>query len=684
VPVVVDGGADSSFGSGEPTRGAPSLLRLEHAALLATGILTLVGVRRRRAMRAALPHARVPPPAASVAATERRLRSLDDGERAARVDVAVRALAHRLAAGHSDGAKDARIGSVRVGRDGHLLVRLTDSAALTSPWLQGDDDRSWVLPASVAVEEISEDACRSGDPCPALVAMGLDVDERDVLVDLEAAGLTAIEIHGEREVECGNEIVRSIATGLASSLACEVGHLVVCELGVDALLDHPNGRRAPSVSDALDIALDATGTMASSGRTTFDLRTRRTGGEMWEPAVMLFTSEDDAVTHLEVERLPAPGRGIATVAVCRPGELSTAVLRLRAEPGRWTLDGFGETITLQPLGLSPDDVTAIGEVLEHASTTPVIEPLPEHVTNPLATPLAEQSTDTTVEAALESGRAVANGHVVHEADTRHIVEPALEVCDHFAPRPHEVVVRLMGEVDVVDVAGVSGRFERSKTIELIAWLATHRNRPTRTAARTALWEFDVRDATFANVVSEARRGLGRLVDPPDGEEWVARTLSESLPLHELVVTDVDLIRDRLAHARLAPAPHAIDVLRPAVEMITGIPFAGTSYLWPDADGLMSDLVLLAITATTELATHGLTVGDTDLVFWATGRGLAVLPGHEELIGVRMRAHAGAGDLAGVRHEWESYERVITADSWSDGEPAPKLLDLRRELLSPNA
>ena len=45
---------------------------------------------------------------------------------------------------------------------------------------------------------------------------------------------------------------------------------------------------------------------------------------------------------------------------------------------------------------------------------------------------------------------------------------------------------------------------------------------------------------------------------------------------------------------------------------------------------------------------------------------------------------GAGDLAGVRQEWESYERVLVADPWSDGEPAPKLLALRRELLSPAA
>jgi hypothetical protein len=211
-------------------------------------------------------------------------------------------------------------------------------------------------------------------------------------------------------------------------------------------------------------------------------------------------------------------------------------------------------------------------------------------------------------------------------------------------------------------------------------LATHRTTSTRIAARTALWELDVRDATFANVVSEARRGLGRLVEPPDGEEWLERTLNEHLPLHPRVVTDAQLIEERLGVARRQEPEQAVDTLRPAVEMIRDVPFSGTTYLWPDAEGLTSTLILLATSVTAELAAHGLALGDTDLVFWSTGRGLRVLPGHEELIGLRMRAHAQAGDLASVRQEWESYERVIVGDPWSDGEPAPKLLELRQELL----
>ena len=111
-----------------------------------------------------------------------------------------------------------------------------------------------------------------------------------------------------------------------------------------------------------------------------------------------------------------------------------------------------------------------------------------------------------------------------------------------------------------------------------------------------------------------------------------------------------------------------------------MPFAGTSYLWPDAEGISSALTLLAVGAATHLAELCLARGDTEGVFWATGRGLAVLAGHEELIALRMRAHAAHGDLAGVRHEWAAYERALDADPWSAAQPSPKLVAVRHELL----
>ena len=125
-------------------------------------------------------------------------------------------------------------------------------------------------------------------------------------------------------------------------------------------------------------------------------------------------------------------------------------------------------------------------------------------------------------------------------------------------------------------------------------------------------------------------------------------------------------------------------LRSAAELIRGVPFADSAYLWPDAEGITSQMVVLATSCCGELAQRLLDADDHEGVFWATGQGLKVLPGHEELIGLRMRAHARKGDRSGVRQEWETYERVVLADPWSDGEPAPCLVKLRRELLAPAA
>ncbi len=608
---------------------APSPIRLEHAAMLAAGILTLVGVRRARRLRAAAPRARVPIAPRDVASTERKLRTIDPGEGAARLDIALRAAANQLA------DTGTQIGTVRLSSDGHIALRLTDAGRLGLPWIGMGHD--WELPAAIPIELLAEAARRAGAPCVALTQIGVDTVGRSVLVDLEAAGLTTVEARAQQ----ADEVVTAIATAVASSLHSEVAHLVTASIDSSVLLDHPNAHRRRSVDAAIDLALGLIGSTATNERSTFDLRAMRTSGEMWEPAVVLLDSSDESAGPIEPGVLPRPGHGLAIVCAATSTQHDAPCVRLVAHADRWELDAFGELSEITPIGLTADDLGELTALLDDAARP--VEPLP----------LAA-------------------------------IEPDDIIDEPFEVIAHDIVVGLLGGVEVRAASGELGRFERSKTVELLAWLATHRDRATRSAARTALWELDVRDATFANVVSEARRALGRLVPTPDGEEWLARTLNESLPLHDRVVTDADLVEQRLEHARLSAPSHAIDVLRPAVELIRDMPFAGTSYLWPDADGITSNLVLLATTVTAELAAHALSVGDTDTVFWATGHGLRVLPGHEELIALRMRARARAGDLAGVRQEWESYERVIVADAWSDGEPAPMLLDLRRTLLSPQS
>jgi two-component SAPR family response regulator len=319
----------------------------------------------------------------------------------------------------------------------------------------------------------------------------------------------------------------------------------------------------------------------------------------------------------------------------RPVVGSGAVLR--AVDGDFVLEPLGRRVN--PVGVSAAEVAAVGDLLEAAE-----RPLSAHSDAPVA----------------------------------HRVSNVVQ----FNDRPRSILVQVLGDVAVQAGSGEPVGFDRSKAQELVVWLSQHRRRPTRASARTALWDIAVRDATFSNVVSDARRAMAKVVTPPSGQEWLGRTMNEELPLHDLVVSDAELLADRVAIARDLEGQEAIDVLRGGVELIHGMPFAGTSYLWPDAEGITSSLVLLATSAATDLAAHYLAGGDIDGVFWATGQGLKVLAGHEELIALRMRAHARRGHLAGFRNEWESYERAVNADNWSAAEPSPKLIALRRELLTP--
>lgn len=244
----------------------------------------------------------------------------------------------------------------------------------------------------------------------------------------------------------------------------------------------------------------------------------------------------------------------------------------------------------------------------------------------------------------------------------------------------KIIVHLLGPVEVMTQNGLPIRFEKSKSIELLAWLTTHRSRPSRSAARTALWDVNVQDATFTNVVSDVRRSLGKVAPLTENEEWLARTLTDVLPLHTSVTTDGELLEASIHRASSLDSETALAELRNILEYVRDLPFSGANYLWPDAEGITTQLTLSVMTSAVMASELYLERGDTEGVFWATGRGLKVLPGHEELLALRMRAHALKGDLAAVRAEWSSHQRAIARDVWSGGATSPKLDELCRKLL----
>ncbi|MDP2291267.1 MAG: hypothetical protein Q8M22_08760 [Actinomycetota bacterium] len=621
--------------SADSSRVLPYAAGIGSALMLAGGAVGLLETRRRRQLRAASVGARLSAPTAAQARTELLLRSLSAAERLARLDLALRAAAPSLA------SQAASVQAVVMHDSGEIRLFLRGAATPDeADWSLELHANTWVLDASTSLSALAPRARLSAQPCPALVHVG-GVDEGgELFVDLEAVGTLLVRSPH------ATAILRALAASLAASPFLDATRLFTVGLD-DATLHGSNCEQVESLDAAFDAAAISLGSTALLARdmTTFALRAAGTGGESWEPAVIIAAHRPTATPSAielvgEWSAAAAGGRGLALVLECRgDAEVRAGTGRpwqLTSADGGHVLEPLG--LRVLPIGLDAGDVARVNELLDRANDSPL--------TDAQVVPI----------------------------DRR----------DHGGPPFVEpewaLMVRVLGPVEVVSNEGRIVACERSKAVELIVWLSQHRERPTRTAARTALWDLDVRDATFANVVSDARRAMGRALAPAEGEEWITRTLTEDLPLHPRVVTDAELLEARVEHARGLPPLDAIEVLRPGVELLGGLPFAGTGYLWTDAEGITSSLALLAIGAAIELATHHLALGDVEGVFWATGQGLKVFGGHEELIALRMRAHARRGDLAGVRGEWESYSRALASDPWAAAEPAAKLVSLRRELL----
>jgi DNA-binding SARP family transcriptional activator len=574
---------------------------------------------------------RLPDPTAATVATETVLRRVDATERIARLDVALRAAAVSLR------GRPASVLAVLDRADGRLLLQLSGPADAVAPFEPVAQDR-WLLPGRVDVVELAPLARSAAVPCPTLVHLGHGL-EGDVFVDLEGIGSLSIDGPPDTVVD----VIRAVVSSLEVSPFADVVSVVA--VGTDV----GRGGSRLTVVDDVDTAVDlvapvvgVTAAATASGTTTFAMRAR-TPDEAWDPAVLVIgppAAGDAAVSELVALTTP-PGRGLGVVV---GAPLSRAGCVLAAGERSWTLEPFG--IALTPVGVGADDVAAVRELLDRSMPPP------------------------------------RSDIQVTSSETRQCHERPSAAPEPFAEPPMALMVRLLGPLRVEDTSGHEVSVEKGKALELVAWLALHREHPSRSSARSALWDIEVRDATFANVVSEARRALARSVSPPDGEEWIARTLTDLLPLHPLVVTDADLVRARMAHARRQVPADAVETLRPALALVRDVPLVGCDATWADAEGHTTDLTMLASVLAQELAERCLDIGDVDGALSATAVGLRVLPGHEALVGLRMRARAAAGDLAGVRVEWEAYERVVAADPWAGGTPAAELVTLRRDLLTP--
>jgi hypothetical protein len=239
-----------------------------------------------------------------------------------------------------------------------------------------------------------------------------------------------------------------------------------------------------------------------------------------------------------------------------------------------------------------------------------------------------------------------------------------------------ICVRIMGPVEIANRSWETLRFERSKSAELLTWLVTHRERPTRIAARTALWEMSIEDSTFNNVVSGIRKVINQ-----NGLNLLERESNDIFKIGTEVITDVQILETAIERAKNKGADEDFVMLREALNLVRDLPFAGEDFVWADTEGITSNVVLTVITGALMLSDFYMARADLNGVFWATGQGLKALRGHEELIALRMKAHAQQRNVSGINSEWLAYERVRIADDQFLDREHNEIAKLRDSLLT---
>jgi hypothetical protein len=637
---------------------------LAGATLLATGALSLIAARRRRRLRSMGPDHELPDPDPALQPIANKLTEAADAPGIERVRQALRVLAVDAAVDLSgSGSVVFDSSGTRPPAAPRPLVLLVDSlgnvevvldrAMRTPPVPFSIVDRADTLRLDAAVDLTDHPAAaRVFDPCPGLVMIGRTNESsgsRSVYLDLEAAG--ALSVDPIAGTGASGAVLRAIVATLSVSPLSDSCMVLNSGVELGSFADERRLVSVPSVDavcglletgeagglddDAVDAVRETLRSwVGEDARPPIGRRADRSS----EPLPLTVVAAGD-LSIAQLGWFDRAGFAVVTNAdVATSWRLSVVTDDDRPE---WQLLPLG--LRLTPIGVTEAEIDALANLLADSARPPVLK----SVAPP--TPV----------------------NIVGATD------------DGFVEAEWSLLVRLLGSVDVIDRTGQPVAFERSKALELTAWLVEHRNTPLRSLARTALWLTNVTDATFHNVISDARRSMDRLVPLDDEADWITRHGGERLDLHAAVRSDVELVRARFDYARRSESVNAVSVLRPALAMIRDLPLVGTDYSWTESEAIASSLTHLATSVATVAARNALALGDYDGAFAATAIGLRVLPGHDDLVCLRMEAHALQGNLAGVRHEYASYEKSLSSDPWFDGEASPKVLSVRARLLAPS-
>jgi nucleoid-associated protein YgaU len=669
-------------------------------ALLAAGLLALLGARRARQQRRRRPGQRIPMPGADLAAAEMELRRVQDPDGLARVDQALRTLSVLL--GHA-GRPLPPLRLARLNAQ-HLELYLADPATLPAPFAGTADPTLWTVDADAALLP-EADLTAVPAPYPSLVTLGHDLDDAHVLVDLEHLGALAVDGDAERSVA----VLAALATELATSGWSDDLQvtLVGCLPSLPAALGTGLVRYLPTLEELLP-ALER---RAAAVRTALaahqldDLHYARAAapdgglpGDAWTPEIVLVAGPLDpaARARLDAVTLHLPAVGVA------------AVLAGDRAPSPWTLhldadtgSGPGGVAVLEPvnLALRPQVLTAadLDQLLrllataQQSATTPVGDTGPGGDDEPQVRDLGRHLTDDDASTGSTSAAVGETGvlRLVHPGQapagqTSGADEPALDGpvlpagssptstdgdLPAAVPAP---LVQVLGRVEVRHARGEVEPSKRRQLTEIAAFLALNPGADHHGLSE-AIWPgARALDNTRNTALSKLRRWLGT---DQDGNDYVPRVLDDGYRLHPDVRTDWQLWQELLP---AGPHQASTETLAAALALVRDKPFAGTNprrYAWAERD--RQDMISAIVDVAHELARRALLDGDAPLARRAAAAGLQTDPGAELLWRDALKAEWLAGDRHGLLSTADRLSAL--ADDLGD-DLEPETVALLEELL----
>jgi hypothetical protein len=115
-----------------------------------------------------------------------------------------------------------------------------------------------------------------------------------------------------------------------------------------------------------------------------------------------------------------------------------------------------------------------------------------------------------------------------------------------------------------------------------------------------------------------------------------------------VISDVDLLRTARANFNESGDTESVRFLRDALSLVRDLPFSGSNFLWPDSEGVTSNLVHLVYESSMTLADFARNSGQFELAEFAYGVALRMFPGDEMILEELDHAHV---DFRKSRAKW---------------------------------